>query len=98
MTRRRVLQIAINDLEGARKRHAQSAHDQRQLVLDIFAIGERQRRLYRDMFENRPQFDLFVEIFEFVDALLQALGDRKVGSIASRPFAFATASARSSRS
>src|SRR6202022_3420423 len=49
---RRVFQIAINDLEGARERHAQPAHDRRQLLLGILAISEGKRRLYGGLFEN----------------------------------------------
>src|SRR3979411_3205897 len=37
------------------------------------------------MFENRPQFDLLVDILEFMDAFLQALGDRQVGRLDENP-------------
>jgi hypothetical protein len=37
------------------------------------------------MVENRPQLDLFVDILEFVDALLQAPGDRQVERLDDNP-------------
>jgi hypothetical protein len=50
----RVLKIAINDLEGARERHAQPAHNRRQLIFGIFVIIELKRRLGGKMLEDRP--------------------------------------------
>src|ERR1700726_1392024 len=49
----RVLQIAIDDLESARKRHAQAAHHLRRSALGIFAIGKVERRRCGELIENR---------------------------------------------
>jgi hypothetical protein len=54
MPGRRILQVAIDDLEGARERHAEPAHDHGQLILGTFAISELKRRLYGKMLEDRP--------------------------------------------
>src|SRR5258708_26580580 len=58
----RVLQIVINDFEGARERHAQPARDHRQSTLGLFAISEVQRRPCGELIENRPQFNLLVAL------------------------------------
>ena len=71
----RILQVAIDDLEGARERHAEPAHDHGQLILGIFAISRpsggcmaRCSRIGRSSISS--------SIFSnSLDALLQALGD-----------------------
>jgi hypothetical protein len=50
----RVLQTAINDLEGACQRQAQPAYHLRQSALGFFAVGEVQRRLQGKLIEDRP--------------------------------------------
>jgi hypothetical protein len=48
----RILQVAIDDLEGARERHAQPAHDLRQSSLRVLGISEVQRRLCGELIEG----------------------------------------------
>ena len=74
----RMLQVAIDDPEGTRERHAEPACHHRQVILDIFFINQAQRRTRGELIENRPQFDLLVDVLEFLDAFLQALGDRQI--------------------
>lgn len=52
--------------------------DLRQPVLDIFAIGEVERRARGKLFENRPQVDLFARLLEFLDMFLKAVGNRQI--------------------
>jgi hypothetical protein len=95
----RVPQTAINDLEGARKRQAQPAHDLRQPSLHIVAVREIERRPCGKLVEDRPQLELLVQLLEFMDALLQTLGDRQVERLDDDPdVAFAVAWPRSRRS
>ena len=49
----RVLQIAINDLEGARERHAEPAHDFGQLTIGILIIGEVELRPCGQLIQDR---------------------------------------------
>jgi hypothetical protein len=49
----RVLQRAIDDLEGARERYAQPADDLGQLTFDILVISEVERRPCGELIENR---------------------------------------------
>src|SRR3979411_1152562 len=94
-----ILQIGIDDLEGARQGQAQSAGDGRKPGVGLFAVGEVERRGRGDMIQDRPQLDLLVELHEVVNALLQSFGNREIDELdESRPFAFATASARMRRS
>jgi hypothetical protein len=74
----RMLQVAIDDPEGTRERHAEPACHHRQVILDIFFINQAQRRTRGELIENRPQFDLLVDVLEFLDAFLQALCDRQI--------------------
>jgi hypothetical protein len=48
----RVLEIAIDDLEGPGERHAQPAHDLRQSSLGVLGISEVQRRLCGELIEG----------------------------------------------
>jgi hypothetical protein len=48
------------------------------VILDIFVINQAQRRTRGELIENRPQFDLLVDVLEFLDAFLQALCDRQI--------------------
>ena len=94
MLARRVLQIGIDDPEGAGDRDAQTSHDLRQVILDILAVSDVKKRPRRKVVEDRPQLDLFVQLLEFMDTFLHAFGDRQV----ERPFALAAAWPRNRRS
>ena len=85
MLGRRVLQIAVDDLEGARQCHAQSAHYLGKTALGILAISEVERRPCGELIEDRLQLDLLVDLIEFVDGSLQAFGDRQIERLDDRP-------------
>ncbi len=60
---RRVLQIGIDNLEGASKRDAQTSRNLGQVILDILAVSDvkgwpRSSRVV----EDGPQLDLFVQL------------------------------------
>jgi hypothetical protein len=74
----RILEIMVDDLEGVRQGDAEPARDIGELCLGFVAVVEADRRPSGEVIEDRPQFDLFIEMLEFVNALLQAFGDRQV--------------------
>src|SRR5258708_7900987 len=74
----RILQVAVDYLEGACECHAQPARDLGQAAFGVVAISKVQRRPRSEMVEYRLQFDLLVDLPEFVDAFLQTLGDRQI--------------------
>jgi hypothetical protein len=69
----RILEIGIDDLEGARKRYAQSARDGGKLRRGLLAVVEVERGPRGEMIQNRLQLDIFIEFSEHVDVLLQPL-------------------------
>ena len=73
-----VLEVGIDDLEGAREREAEAARDLGQAGLGLRAIGEAERRQSGQMLQDGPELELLVELSELVNALLQPLGDRQV--------------------
>ena len=75
---RGVLQIGIDDLEGARQGKAQSAGDGRKPDRGFIAVSEVEGRLRGQMIQDRPELDLLVHLPERVNALLQPFGDREV--------------------
>jgi hypothetical protein len=76
MLGRGILQIGIDDLESARQRNAQPAHDVGKLGLGLLAIGQIERWPGSQVIRDRLQLDRFVDCLEGVNALLQPLGDR----------------------
>ena len=76
-----VLQVGVDDPEGAGERHAQSSHDGGETGLDLLAEGQVERGPRGKLVQDRLQLDLLVDALEVVDALLQALGDGQVGGL-----------------
>src|SRR3979409_2073447 len=70
----RVLEVRIDDLERARKRHAQSATGGVKLGLGLLAELQIKRGVCDETIQDRPQFDGFVDFLEPVDVLLHPFG------------------------
>src|SRR5438270_3480598 len=74
----RVLQLGIDDPEGAGERDADPTGDLGEPIFGFRTVGQVERRQCRQMIEDRLQLDLLVDVPKLVDTFLQALRDGRI--------------------
>jgi len=75
---RGVPEAGIDDLQATRQGDAYTAGDCRQRFLGVAAVGHVEQRQLRQTGEDRLDLEVLVDLAEFGDVFLQALGDRQL--------------------